>query len=67
MPRTTAGSRIAAVLFVIATAFAAPAGAEEWDHTLIVYGMGASLDGESQVGPLSVQVDISMSDVFDSL
>ena len=67
MPRTMVGSRIAAVWFVVAVAFAVPAGAEEWEHALVVYGMGASLDGESQVGPLAVPVDISMSDVFDSL
>jgi hypothetical protein len=46
---------------------AGAARAEEWQHTLIVYGMGASMDGESQIGPLSVPVDISMSQVFDNL
>jgi len=49
------------------TAFAAPVDAEEWQHTVIVYGMGASMDGESQIGPLSVPIDISMSQVFDNL
>jgi hypothetical protein len=51
----------------MASALMAPAHAEEWQHTLVMYGMGATMDGESQIGPLSVPVDISMSQVFDNL
>jgi hypothetical protein len=40
---------------------------ETWQHTVIVYGMGASIDGTSQIGPLAVPVDVSMSDMFENL
>lgn len=49
-------------------AFGAPtAGAEEWRQTILVYGMGAAIDGETQVGDLVVPVDASIADVFDAL
>ena len=53
-------------LLLAGTAGAADA-IETWQHTVVVYGMGASMDGTSQIGPLSVPVDISMSEVFDNL
>ena len=48
------------------SAFAAEAPAG-WQHTVFVYGMGASIDGEAQIGPIEVAVDVGMSDVFDAL
>ena len=48
------------------SAFAAEAPAG-WQHTVFIYGMGAAIDGEAQIGPIEVAVDASMSDVFDSL
>ncbi|HSN72710.1 MAG TPA: hypothetical protein VLT59_14435, partial [Steroidobacteraceae bacterium] len=39
----------------------------DWRQTVFVYGMGAMIEGDSQVGPLQVPVDVSMSDFFDSL
>ena len=47
-----------------AVAAEAPAG---WQHTVFIYGMGASIDGEAQIGPIEVAVDVGMSDVFDAL
>lgn len=44
-----------------------PGHADEWKQTVVMYGMGAALDGESQIGPLKVPVDLSISDVFDAL
>lgn len=38
-----------------------------WEHTVIIYGMGAAIDGEVTLGDLTVPVDLSMSDVFDAL
>ena len=38
-----------------------------WQQTLFVYGMGAGIDGTAQIGPVKVDVDASMSDVFDAL
>jgi hypothetical protein len=46
----------------------APAHAEDsWDHTVFIYGMGAAIDGKAQLGPLEVDVDVSISDLFDAL
>lgn len=39
----------------------------DWQHTVVLYGMGAAIDGEAQIGNLKVPVDLSISDVFDSL
>jgi hypothetical protein len=41
--------------------------ADDWQHTVLFYGMGAALDGTAQVGPVEVPVDMSISDVFDAL
>jgi len=46
---------------------AALAGEGEWQHTAIVYGMGAAIDGKAQIGDLAVPVDVGISDVFDAL
>jgi hypothetical protein len=55
-----------------ALAMAAPlAGAQDgpgpWRQTLYGYGLGAAIEGEAQVGPVAVPVDMSISDLFDSL
>lgn len=42
-----------------------PAG--QWNQTLHLYGMGAAIDGDAQVGPVGVPVSISISDLFDAL
>lgn len=39
----------------------------DWDHTVIIYAMGAAIDGEATIGNLTVPVDVSMSEVFDAL
>jgi len=39
----------------------------EWRQTVVIYGMGAAIDGEAQVGDLEVPVDVSISDLFDAL
>jgi len=39
----------------------------DWEHTVVIYGMGAALDGEAQIGNVKVPIDLSMSDVFDAL
>jgi hypothetical protein len=44
-----------------------PADADEWRHTFVVYGMGAAIDGTTQIGNVAVPVDLSISDVFDAL
>lgn len=39
----------------------------EWRQSVFLYGMGAAIDGDAQVGPLQVPVDVGISDFFDSL
>jgi hypothetical protein len=64
-------AKMRASLLLAGLLLAAGAGADEaaetWQHTLIVYGMGASIDGTSQIGPLAVPVDVSMSELFENL
>lgn len=39
----------------------------DWEHTVFIYGMGAAIDGEAQIGSLKVPVDVSISELFDAL
>lgn len=39
----------------------------EWRQSVFLYGMGAMIEGDAQVGPLEVPVDVSLSDFFDAL
>jgi hypothetical protein len=45
----------------------AESSADEWRQTVFLYGMGATIDGDAQIGPLEVPVDVGMSDFFDAL
>ncbi len=38
-----------------------------WRQSVFLYGMGATIEGDAQVGPLVVPVDVEMSDFFDTL
>jgi hypothetical protein len=58
---------LAAVAILACGAPAAQAAEGEWEHTLIIYAIGAAIDGESQIGDLVVPVDMSMSDIFEAL
>ena len=60
---------LAAALSILLTPFCASAqdGSEDWRHTLYIYGLGAAIDGTAQIGPVEVPVDLSVSDVLDSL
>jgi hypothetical protein len=58
-------------LAVLLGAFAPLAQAQSdsggWRQTVFLYGMGATIDGDAQIGPLEVPVDVGMSDFFDTL
>lgn len=58
---------IAAMLFAVAPLAQAQDNSSEWRQTVFVYGMGAAIDGDAQVGPLRVPVDLGVSDFFDAL
>lgn len=62
-------SKHALTMVVAFGALAQPALAadEAWQHTLVIYGIGASIDGESGVGPVTADVDVSFGDILDNL
>ncbi len=39
----------------------------EWRQRVFLYGMGAAIDGDAQIGDISVPIDLSISDLFDAL
>lgn len=61
--------RVGAALLAMgccSTAFAAD-GTGDWQQTVFIYGMGAAIDGDAQIGDLKVPVDVSISELFDHL
>lgn len=38
-----------------------------WNHTVFLYGMGAGIEGDAQIGPLALPVEVSISELFDAL
>lgn len=44
-----------------------PVVADDWQHTMFFYLVGAALEGETQVGPLTTDIDASFSDILDNL
>jgi hypothetical protein len=67
MKTTTSIAPVLAGVLACVVAGPALAADGDWQHTLVVYGMGAALDGDAYVGSLQVPVDLSASDVLDSL
>lgn len=53
---------LAAVVLV-----SSPAQAGEWQHEFAPYIWGAAMEGQSGIGPVTVDVDVSFSDVVDNL
>jgi hypothetical protein len=64
-------SAVIAVVLVAMSTASPTATAQEasgpWRQTLFGYGMGVVIDGEAQAGPVAVDVDLSISDLFDAL
>jgi hypothetical protein len=58
---------IIAIVLVGITPTVAQSGAAEAEYELAIYLWGASLDGESGIGPLTVEVDAGFSDILDNL
>jgi hypothetical protein len=40
---------------------------EEWQHTVVVYGIGASIDGKAGVGNVTADVDVGFDDILDNI
>ena len=60
-------ARSTALLGLLAATAPNIAAANEWEHTAVVYMIGASIDGTAGVGPVEGDVDISFSDILDNL
>jgi hypothetical protein len=58
---------LAVLLGVFAPLAQAQTESGDWRQTVFLYGMGATIDGDAQIGPLQVPVDVGMSDFFDTL
>lgn len=59
---------VVAIALALATPGAqAQEAAGSWKQTFYLYGMGAAIDGEAQIGNLALPVDVSISDLFDAL
>jgi hypothetical protein len=61
------------LLGAVLASLAVPSGARAdetaggWQQTVVIYGMGAAIDGTAQLGQVEVPVDLSMSNLFDAL
>jgi hypothetical protein len=58
---------VALVLGAFAPLTQAQESTGDWQHTVFLYGMGAAIDGTATIGPVSLPVDVSISDLFDAL
>jgi hypothetical protein len=58
---------VLAVTLLTCSIFAAEAAEGDWQHTVVIYGMGAAIDGDAQIGDLKVPVEVSISELFESL
>jgi len=67
MGRTAKAFGQVAGLMMLSSAALAEDVPGEWRQSVFLYGMGVAIDGDASIGPLSVEVDMSISDVFDSL
>jgi len=54
-------------LLALAVSAPAVAAADEWQHTVTAYMIGAAIDGTAGVGPVVGDVDVSFSDILDNL
>jgi hypothetical protein len=48
-------------------AVSAPACADDWRNTMVIYVLGAGIDGTTQVGPVTADIDQSFSDILEKL
>lgn len=55
------------LLLALAVSSPALAADDQWQHTAVVYMIGASIDGTAGVGPVESDVDVSFGDILDNL
>lgn len=59
--------RVAAALAALMGCSAAGAADEGWEHTVAFYMVGASMDGDTGIGDVTADVDVSFGDILDNL
>ena len=65
--RTNLAAAALAATMMMTSAVQAQDSSGDWRQTVFLYGMGVMIDGDAQIGPLTVPVDVSISDLFDAL
>lgn len=55
------------VLSLLAPCVGAWAADDSWEHTVALYMVGASIDGDAGVGNVEADVDVSFGDILDNL
>lgn len=58
---------ICSALVALAVSSPALAADSEWQHTAVIYMIGASIDGTAGVGPVTGDVEVSFGDILDNL
>lgn len=58
---------VASLLTLSAPASRAQDAPGDWKQTAFIYGMGAAISGDVQLGPLELPVSVSISDLLDAL
>jgi hypothetical protein len=56
-----------AALMTLLFAGTAVAADEDWRHHLVLYGIGASIDGKTGIGNATADVDVGFDDILDNL
>ena len=65
--KTSFRAMLAIGLALCATTALADQAEDQWSHTVHLYGMGAAIEGDAQIGSLTLPVDVSISELFDAL
>lgn len=65
--KTVSRGMLAIVLTLCGPAAFADEADSGWNHAVHLYGMGAAIEGDAQIGPLALPVDVSISELFDAL
>ncbi|MCK6370080.1 MAG: hypothetical protein L6Q83_01940 [Gammaproteobacteria bacterium] len=63
----TYGRLFTGALLALLLAGSAVAAEAQWQHSVVVYGIGASIDGKAGIGDVTANVDVGFDDILDNL